>query len=274
MATIITSECINCGACEPECPNTAIYQGGVEWEMNGVKGAALSNEIFFIVPDKCTECVGFFDHEACAAVCPVDCCVPDPNRPETEAALMARTRQLHPDKTFPDEFPSRFKTGGAGEGGEAAAAAAPATAAPVPTAAPILAASAPAAVAVRAEDALAAEIPDQDDYEVPLSCFRCSGRFAVALRHLRPGTVLHCPHCGGSYVTNTALYQSVARRVARFYDGWARSFEELCARREREIEAFSAAQRKALDQLASEVDGAVAEATLAGAPQRNRGFFG
>ncbi|MGH8008600.1 MAG: 4Fe-4S binding protein, partial [Candidatus Binatia bacterium] len=22
MATIITTECINCGACEPECPNT------------------------------------------------------------------------------------------------------------------------------------------------------------------------------------------------------------------------------------------------------------
>src|SRR5438445_1902226 len=30
MATVITSECINCGACEPECPNTAIYQGAVE----------------------------------------------------------------------------------------------------------------------------------------------------------------------------------------------------------------------------------------------------
>ena len=25
MAIMITDECINCGACEPECPNTAIY---------------------------------------------------------------------------------------------------------------------------------------------------------------------------------------------------------------------------------------------------------
>src|SRR2546430_1208778 len=33
MATMITSECINCGACEPECPNTAIYQGGAEWDI-------------------------------------------------------------------------------------------------------------------------------------------------------------------------------------------------------------------------------------------------
>ncbi|HNA93597.1 MAG TPA: 4Fe-4S binding protein, partial [Saprospiraceae bacterium] len=28
MAILITDECINCGACEPECPNNAIYEGG------------------------------------------------------------------------------------------------------------------------------------------------------------------------------------------------------------------------------------------------------
>ena len=27
MATMITEECINCGACEPECPNEAITEG-------------------------------------------------------------------------------------------------------------------------------------------------------------------------------------------------------------------------------------------------------
>ncbi|HYL58913.1 MAG TPA: 4Fe-4S dicluster domain-containing protein, partial [Candidatus Acidoferrales bacterium] len=79
MATVITSECINCGACEPECPNTAIYAGGVAWELNGATSPAIAQDIYYIVPSKCTECVGFHDHEACAAVCPVDCCVPDPN---------------------------------------------------------------------------------------------------------------------------------------------------------------------------------------------------
>ncbi len=29
MAIKITDECINCGACEPECPNTAIYECGI-----------------------------------------------------------------------------------------------------------------------------------------------------------------------------------------------------------------------------------------------------
>ena len=33
MAIKITDECINCGACEPECPNNAIYEGGAEWRF-------------------------------------------------------------------------------------------------------------------------------------------------------------------------------------------------------------------------------------------------
>src|SRR5881396_1580164 len=83
MATVITSECINCGACEPECPNTAIYQGGVEWQApDGAMHAAISNDIFYIVPEKCTECVGFYDQEACAKVCPVD----SPSRFKKEGA--------------------------------------------------------------------------------------------------------------------------------------------------------------------------------------------
>src|SRR5262245_39668161 len=116
MATMITAECINCGACEPECPNTAIYQGAVEWAApDGSKHAALSNEIFYIVPEKCTECVGFHDHEACAAVCPVDACVPNPDIPETHEVLLARARTLHPGESIPDDAPSRFKKAAGGE---------------------------------------------------------------------------------------------------------------------------------------------------------------
>jgi ferredoxin len=113
MATMITTECINCGACEPECPNTAIYQGGVEWDLNGVTHPPIADGIFYIVPEKCTECVGFYDHEACAAVCPVDCCVPNPEIVESEAVLIARAQQLHPETTFGSEFPSRFRVDGA-----------------------------------------------------------------------------------------------------------------------------------------------------------------
>lgn len=142
MATMITEECINCGACEPECPNTAIYQGGVEWEFNGVMHPPLSKDVFYIVPEKCTECVGFHDEEACAAVCPVDVCIPNPEIPETEEVLIQRARELHPGTEFPANFPSRFNPGRAEAGGAApAAVSAPAAsestaAAPAPAAAP------------------------------------------------------------------------------------------------------------------------------------------
>ncbi len=114
MAIFITDECINCGACEPECPNNAIYEGGVEWTIaegttvtseytledgkvvaHDDEQAPVDEEIYFIVPDKCTECKGFHEEPQCAAVCPVDCCVPDENRVETEEALLARQAKLH-----------------------------------------------------------------------------------------------------------------------------------------------------------------------------------
>src|SRR5438876_5539375 len=115
--------------------------------------AAISNDIFYIVPEKCTECVGFYDQEACAKVCPVDCCVPDPERPESEALLLERARALHPDKTIPDDAPSRFKKEGAAApvvpatNGHDVAAAAPvaAAAAPAPKPAAPAKAAAPAA---------------------------------------------------------------------------------------------------------------------------------
>ncbi len=145
MATLITSDCINCGACEPECPNTAIYQGGVEWELGDATSPAISEDIFYIVPQKCTECVGFYEQEACAAVCPVDCCIPDPDIPETEDVLIARAKELHPDQTFEEDFPSRFKNAEA-EAPAVSAAPAPQTngaAKPAATPAPTPAAVAP-----------------------------------------------------------------------------------------------------------------------------------
>ncbi|HLK12286.1 MAG TPA: hypothetical protein VKW76_12980, partial [Candidatus Binatia bacterium] len=87
-------------------------------------------------------------HEACAAVCPVDCCVPNPALPETHEVLLARARALHPGESIPDDAPSRFHRAGAAPAPAAPAAAAPAAsaaAAPAPPAAAPVAAAKPAA---------------------------------------------------------------------------------------------------------------------------------
>lgn len=83
MAFKITEDCISCAACETECPNEAISEG---------------EEIFIIDPAKCTQCVGHYDTQQCADVCPVDCCVPDPDHQESREALLAKFKELHPDK--------------------------------------------------------------------------------------------------------------------------------------------------------------------------------
>ena len=70
MATYITEECINCGACEPECPNEAISEG---------------DDIYIIDPNLC-----------------IECCLPDPNNVEDAQTLLDRARKLHPDKGFPE----------------------------------------------------------------------------------------------------------------------------------------------------------------------------
>jgi len=114
MAIMITDECINCGACEPECPNNAIYEGGVEWAISDGTSVSgnykledgrevsvddqqdpVSDDFYYIVPDKCTECKGFHEEPQCAAVCPVDCCVDDPERRESDEILLARKDALH-----------------------------------------------------------------------------------------------------------------------------------------------------------------------------------
>lgn len=79
MALMITSECINCDVCEPECPNQAIYQGELIYEID---------------PNKCTECVGHFGEPQCQQVCPVDCIPVNPDYQETQEQLQEKYEKL------------------------------------------------------------------------------------------------------------------------------------------------------------------------------------
>jgi len=79
VALIITDECINCDVCEPECPNDAISQG---------------DTIYYINPDKCTECVGHYETPQCVEVCPVDCIPLDPDHKESREQLQAKYEKL------------------------------------------------------------------------------------------------------------------------------------------------------------------------------------
>lgn len=79
MALLINDECVNCGVCEPECPNEAITEGDDQYDINW---------------SKCTECVGHHDEPQCIEVCPVDCIVKDPQHEETKDELLAKKNAL------------------------------------------------------------------------------------------------------------------------------------------------------------------------------------
>ena len=251
MATMITNDCINCGACEPECPNNAISQG---------------ETIFVIDPQLCTECVGFHDYEACAAVCPVDCCVTDPNNIESEEALIARARTLHPEVQFDENFESRFRKG---EGKSAAA--------PAPKAAPAQAAStrveaSPGTAEPAATPAAYAEaevnfvpLPPIDSWEIPVRCLKCDHVHAEPVGNFMIGNVIFCPNCHKSMVVRDNLNFHIRTLLRDFYDKWERQQNAFLERREKELaefiaqraketQAFEARQRKDLEELRAQLD--------------------
>ncbi len=84
MSYKITDDCISCGACESECPNAAISEGDTIYVINAAK---------------CTECVGAHESSQCADVCPVDACIPDPDKKESHDQLLEKWKKLHPGET-------------------------------------------------------------------------------------------------------------------------------------------------------------------------------
>lgn len=79
MALLINDECIACDACRDECPTEAIEEG---------------DPIYFIDPDRCTECVEIYDEPACIAACPIDCIVLDKDNIESITELQFKYKQI------------------------------------------------------------------------------------------------------------------------------------------------------------------------------------
>ena len=74
--------------------NQDIYTDVITFNLED-KNEPIDGELYFIVPEKCTECVGFHEEPQCAAVCPVDCCVPDDNNVESEDVLLLKKDFMH-----------------------------------------------------------------------------------------------------------------------------------------------------------------------------------
>ena len=95
--------CIECNGCVTACKQ----EHDVPWGVNRRRVVTLNDGQpgQRAISVACMHC----SDAPCIAVCPVDCCIPDPNIPESEAALIERARRLHPEQVFDDDYPSRFR---------------------------------------------------------------------------------------------------------------------------------------------------------------------
>jgi hypothetical protein len=174
--------------------------------------------------------------------------------------------RVHPDKTIPDDAPSRF----AKEGGDASAPAAAKPAAP----APAVAAPPPAAAPLAAPEAASGlAFPDPDEWEIPIACFRCTGEYTVPFRYFRAGMVFYCPHCQGSFVPTLSMVRGVEDALARFHGRWTSAFEDFSVRRRRELEQFEDRQRAELERFSGELRAIATREKAPGAPAKRKGFF-
>jgi len=267
MATMIANDCINCGACEPECPNNAISQG---------------DPIFVIDPVLCTECVGFHDYEACAAVCPVDVCITDPNNIESEEVLIARARSLHPETNFGDSFESRFRKG------EGKAAPASAAAQTPGSPAPGSAAAAPVSTGAVSEfveaDVNYVELPPIDSWNIPMRCYKCNQVHEENVKNFMIGNVIFCPHCHKSTFIRDNLNYHIRTLLKDAYERWNKQQSEFAERREREriefmerrakdAEAFENRQKRDLQTIRQELDTIGDQYDAAGKPYKKGSSF-
>jgi len=105
MPVRITNFCNNCGVCEIICPYNAIYKGGLNWRKiqnryfvycdEGLEYDMFwSKEHFYVVPDKCTECIGKYPEPICMAACTRNCCIIDESNRESEDHLIAKKEYL------------------------------------------------------------------------------------------------------------------------------------------------------------------------------------
>jgi ferredoxin len=105
MPVKITDFCVNCGVCEIICPYNAIYRGGSNWRKAQNRYYVFcdeeleydefwSRDHYYIVPYKCTECIGKYPEPICMTVCSKNCCIADEKHRENEEHLYAKKKYL------------------------------------------------------------------------------------------------------------------------------------------------------------------------------------
>mgnify|MGYP003429000415 FL=1 len=105
MPMKITKDCTNCSICEIICPYNAIFPAGVNWrkihnryftfcDESLIYDDFWSQNHYYVVPDKCTECVGKYPEPICKTGCTKRAIENDHEHWESEEHLFAKKEYL------------------------------------------------------------------------------------------------------------------------------------------------------------------------------------
>jgi ferredoxin len=98
LSVKITNDCINCSACETECPTGAVLprlkdpgNRSLFINNNFLAKSWASYDHYFINPYTCNDCEGFYTSPRCNKVCPVSCCIAE-EEAETHGSQMVKIK--------------------------------------------------------------------------------------------------------------------------------------------------------------------------------------
>jgi hypothetical protein len=116
-------------------------------------------------------------------------------------------------------------------------------------------------------------LPDLEEWDVPIRCFRCSGEYSVPYGSYKAGVVFRCPHCNGSLVPTLSMVRSVGEALEGFHQHWTDEFERFREQRQRQLDMFEQRQQGALEEFEERLRTVAEREHAPGASHKRRGFF-
>ena len=127
-------------------------------------------------------------------------------------------------------------------------------------------------------------LPDPQELEIPVNCFKCGESFTVPVKRFVIGNVLFCPHCFKSIVVMDNLNFQVQTTLKEVYENWEERLANFKAKRELEIREFQrqldrevrdleAEREQVANKLKDQLEKITETYNAPGRPARKRSIF-
>jgi hypothetical protein len=132
--------------------------------------------------------------------------------------------------------------------------------------------------------ALLPALPEVEEWEIPVRCFRCHHSYNMPAHQFMIGNVLFCPHCHKSMVVKDTLSFQIRASLKEAYETWQsarsdldakrqRELKELLEKREREVQELIASERRSMEKLKEKLNEITETYDAPGKAAKRRGLL-